>query len=192
MHLCPMSLSVSWFFIQTPIPWATILCIILYRHDLSQLVHPFKDRCSIRDWKSVFQDLDIPLEISSSSAKQSGIPRVVVLILHLQADISERYPNIGFYTLVLAIVAGSSLLSSLVVVHVLMEDASFLNSRFSEIISAGLQFVSAFPSIFAMQRYFGPLPSAPGKFHLKKRRPGSLLRYEETLLSLKASEKICL
>src|SRR5487761_660445 len=183
-----MFLSTNWFFVHTPIPCVTILCIIVYRHDLSQLVHPFKERCSIRDWKCVFQDLDIPLKVSSSSRKPSGKPRVVVLIHRLGTEISGRYPCIGFYASVLAVVAGSSLLSSLIVVPVLIGDAFFLNSRFSEIISAGLQFVSAFPSIFAAQRYFGPLPSAPNKFHLKKRRPGSLLRYEETLARPSYSE----
>lgn len=165
-----MFLSTSWFFVYTPIPWATILCIIFYRRDLSQLVHPFKERCSIRDWKCVFQDLEIPVKLSS------GI------------GISERYPNIGFYALVVAIVAGSSLLSSLIVVPLLMEGAPILNSRFDEIVSAGLQFVSAFPSIFAMQRYFGPFPSAPNKFYLKKRRAGSLLRYEKILTPLKKTK----
>ena len=184
-----MSLSALWFFIYTPIPWAAILCVILYRHDLSQLLHPFKDRSSIKDWKSVFCDLDIPLTVSSSSAKRSAKARVALLIHRLPADFSERYPNIRFYTLVLAMVITSSLLSSLIVVPVLIGGPSLLDSRFAAITSAGLQFVSAFPSIFAMQRHFGPFPSAPGKFHLKKRRLGSLLRYEETLAHSSSGSK---
>lgn len=180
-----MFLSAPWFLSEfmwcityTPIPWATILCIILYRHDLSQLVRPFKDRGSIKDWKSVFQDLNIPLKVSSSSGKPGGKPRG---FFSIREDISKRYPNIRFYALVVANVTGSSLLSSLIVLPVLIEDAPLISSRLSVIVSGGLQFASAFPSIFAMQRYFGPFPSAPNKFHLKKRRQGSLLRYEETL-----------
>jgi len=168
-----MSLSALAFFIYTPIPYAVILCIILYRHDLSQLVHPLKDRCSVRDWKSLFDDLEIARKTSSSSSKKEGNG--------IRLDFLERHPNIGFYLSVLAIVTSVSLLSSLVVVPVLLEGDSLPYSRFILIISAGLQFVSATPSTLAMLQYFGPFPSPPGKFHLKKRRPGSLLRYEETL-----------
>ena len=176
-----MSLSAIAFFIYTPIPYAAILCIILYRHDLSQLVHPLKDRCSIRDWKSVFDDLEIAHKASSSSSKTEGNGTVGFSIERLLLDILERHPDMGFYASMLAIVTCVSLLSSLLAVPVLIGGDSFTYSRFILIISAGLQFVSAIPSTFTMQRYFGPFPSPPGKFHLKKRRPGSLLRYEKTL-----------
>ena len=174
-----MSLSAIAFFIYTPIPYATILCIIQYRHDMSQLIHPLKDRCSLRDWKSVFDDIEIDHKASSSSTKTEGI--VGFSIGRLRLDILERHPDIGFYASVLAIVTIVSLLSSLIAVPVLTGGDSLPYSRFILIISAGLQFLSAIPSTFAMQRYFGPFPSPPGKFHLKKRQPGSLLRYEKTL-----------
>jgi hypothetical protein len=184
-----MSISVFSFFVYTPIPWVTILCIILYRHDLLQLLHPFKERCSVRDWKSVLQNLEIPLKFSSSLGTPTEINGTVFLVRRLRATFSERYPNIVFYALVIVIVAGSSLLSSLIVSPLLFGGASFLNSRFSGLVSAGLQIVSAIPSIFAMQRYFGPLPSAPNKFHLRKRRLGSLVRYEQTLRGTFSSVK---
>lgn len=154
-----MSLSALWLFVYTPIPWGAVLCIILYRHDLSQLAHPFKDRSSVKDWKSVLQDLGI----------------------NFTADISDRYPNARFYILIIALVAGSSLLSSAMILRILAGYASLLNPRFTMMVSAGLQLVSTLPSVFAMQRYFGSFPAAPNKFHLKKRRLGSLLRYKETL-----------
>lgn len=174
-----MPLSALWLFVYTPIPWGAVLCIILYRHDLSQLAHPFKDRSSVKDWKSVLQDLGINFKPSSSSGKRTG--RVVVLIHRLRADISDRYPNARFYILIIALVAGSSLLSSAMILRILAGYASLLNPRFTMMVSAGLQLVSALPSVFAMQRYFGSFPAAPNKFHLKKRRLGSLLRYKETL-----------
>jgi hypothetical protein len=176
-----MSLSVFSFFIFTPIPWATILCIILYRHNLSQIVHPFKDRCSKRDWKSVFDDLDIPHKATSSNGKIDGKGRASFSIDDLRTAIFERHSDIGFYASLVAIVTGISLLTSLIVVPVLIMGGPLFYSRFSLITSAGLQFVSAIPSIFAIQRCFGPFPSPPSKFHLKKRRLGSLLRYEEIL-----------
>ena len=168
-----MSLSASWVFLYTPIPWATILLVFLYRHDLSQLFHPIKDRSSVKDWKSMLQYLDIDLE-TSSLGKPRGKPGRV--FLHkLRARISERYPNTRFYILVLAIVASSSLLSSLI------GAALFLNLRFAVLAQVGLQFVSSSPSIFAMKSYFGPFPSGPHKYYLKRKRLGSLLRYGETL-----------
>ena len=176
-----MSLSAFWLFVYTPILWGAVLCIILYRHNLSQLAHPFKDRSSVKDWKAVLQDLGIHFTPSSSSSgKRTG--RVVVLIHRLRADISDRYPNARFYILIIALVAGSSLLSSAMILRILAGYASLLNPRFTMIVSAALQLVSALPSVFAMQRYFGSFPAAPNKFHLKKRRLGSLLRYKETLV----------
>lgn len=174
-------MSLSTVFIYTPIPYAIILCIILYRHDLSQLVHPLKDRCSIRDWKSVFDDLEIAHKAFPSSSKtegKNGPESFSIECLRL-----ERHPDIGFYVSVFAIVTIISLLSSLIAVPVFLTggSSSLPYSHFILIISAGLQFVAAIPSTFAMPRCFGPFPSPPGKFHLKKRRPGSLLRYEKTL-----------
>ena len=72
-----MSLSVLSFFVNTPIPWAAILCIMLYRYDLSQLRHPIKEKCSTSDWKSVFRDLGIVVKeranLSSSDRKTGRI-----------------------------------------------------------------------------------------------------------------------
>lgn len=176
-----MSVSALSLFVYTPFPWVAVLCIILYRHDLSQLFHPFKDRCSVKDVKSVFQILQIPIKGSSTLGRVGERNRTVVCVKRLRTDILERFPNEGFYALVLATVACSSLLSTLIVVPALFGGASFFNSRFGGLVSAGFQIVSALPSIFAMQRHFGPFPSAPNKFHLRKRRLGSLVRYQETL-----------
>jgi hypothetical protein len=178
-----MSVSALSLFVYTPFPWAAILCIILYRHDLSQLFHPFKDRCSIRDMKSVFQNLQIPINGSSTLGRRAGERnRTVLWVKRLRTSILERFPNGRFYAFVLATVAGSSLLSTFIVVHVLFGGASsFIDSRLGGLVSAGFQIFSALPTIFAMQRHFGPFPSAPNKFHLRRRRLGSLARYQETL-----------
>jgi hypothetical protein len=165
-------------FVYTPFPWIATLCIFLYRHDLSRLFHPFKDRCSIRDFKFVFQNLEIPFKESSSLVRVGGKSRAAVWVMHIRANISERFPSAELYALVLIVVAGSSLLSNLIIAPMLFGgESSFLNPKFDGLVSAGFQIVSALPTSFAMQRYFGPFPSAPNKYHLRKRRLGSLVRY---------------
>ena len=175
-----MPLSSISLFISTPIPWATILCIVLYRHDLSQLVHPMKDRCSIRDWKSVLDDLDIPPKKSSMPPNrgEKAARADFSIFERFRAGILEKHPDMGYYAMTLAIVSTVSLLSSFVIVPLLVGQSSILFSRFSLIFSAVFQFVSAIPSIFAMERCFGPFPSPSRKYHLQKRRQGSLVRYE--------------
>jgi hypothetical protein len=167
----------SLLFVYTPFPWIAILCIILYRHDLSRLFHPFKDRCSTRDIKLVFQKLELPFKVSSSSRRRIEKNRAIFWVAKLRTNISERFPSTGLYAFVFVILAGSSLLSTLVVEPLLFGEASFLNPRFDGLVSSAFQIVSVLPSIFAMQRYFGPFPSAPKEYHLKKRRLGSLVRY---------------
>jgi hypothetical protein len=178
-----MSLSmISFFFISTPFPWAVILSLILYRHDLSQLVHPLKDRSSMRDWRSVLHDLDISDKTSSQSSDNRGKWRSSSSKIEcLQADILEEHRDIRYYTTTIIIVSFASLVSSFVLVPFLIEASSFLLTRFDLIISASLQLASAVPSVFAMELYFGPFPSPPNKYHLRKRRLGSLVRYDRTL-----------
>ena len=171
-----MSLSVLLFFVNTPIPWAAILCTMLYRYDLSQLRHPIKEKCSTSDWKSVFRDLGIVVKERanlSSSDRKTG--RITSLIHRFSEEVTERYPNTGFYCLTITVVACSSLIASLAF------DVIFPDSRFVLLMLVGLQFLSALPAIPALQRYFGPFPSPPFKYHLKRRRSGSLLRYEDVL-----------
>jgi hypothetical protein len=172
-----MSVSFLSFFVNTPIPWAAILCIILYRHDLSQIMHPVKERNSMRDWILVFRDLGITAKQSSTNDDHSGRKRgrIVSLIRRFSEDVTERYPNTRFYCFIIAIVVCSSLIASLVFGWV------FLDSRFGALILAVAQFSCALPLVFAMQRYFGSSPSAPFKYHLKSRRTGSLLRYGDVL-----------
>lgn len=173
----------SFFFVYTPFPWVAILCIILYRHDLSQVFHPFKERCSIKDIKSVLQNLEIPLVNSSNFGSLVVKRRAVFCVGRLRTNISERFPSTGLYAVVLVIVASSSLLSTFIVEPVLFGRTAsfFLNSRFDGIVLVGFQIVSALPTTIAMQQYFGPFPSTPNKYHLRKRRLGSLVRYQENL-----------
>ena len=174
--------SPLFLFIHTPLPWSIVLCLVLYRHNLSQLLHPVKERCSIEDWKRVFQYLEIPFG-EPSYLENEGKVRAV------SNNISERYPNIKFYASVFVIIALASTISSAVI---LTGSLSFLNPRLSLLLSSGLQFVSAIPSAFAMQRYFGLFPSPPYKFHLKKNRMGSLIKYADppNTSSVSSSEAI--
>lgn len=172
-----MPLSLSFLFTHTPLPWAAILCLLLYRHNLSLLLHPSRERSSIRDWKQVFQYLEIPFEDSSAS-EESQRSKVLIIL----KSIHERYPNIKFYTFGLSSIAIFSIISSSAVI--LTGGPSFINSHYTFLVAAGLQFLSALPSIFLMQRRFGTFPSPPYRFHLKKSRAGSLLKYEDILRTL--------
>lgn len=174
-----MPLSPAWIIVYTPIPWTVILCIILYRHDLSQLKHPVKERNSTMVWESVFLDLGIPLgqPVKGDVKEKAGIGH---LLHYFSEYIADRYPNAAFYGLITTIIFCSSIISSFLL------GPSFLDSRFGLLMLVGLQFLSALPAILALQRYFGPFPSPPFRYHLKRRRVGSLLRYEDALKSRKS------
>ena len=169
-----MSFSILWLFVHTPVPYIPILCLVFYRHDLSQLAHPFKDQCSLRDWKFTFQDLGMSLRESPTAINSSKEAKRLSSIRVFLSEASEKYPNARFYLAVAAIIACSSVLSSVVL-------GVFFDSRFSQLFSSVLQLCSSLPSIPAMQRCFGSFPSPHCKYHLKSRRTGSLLRYQELL-----------
>lgn len=169
-----MSLSAALLFVYTPIPWTVILCIILYRHDLAQLKHPVKERNSTREWKLVFLDLGIPSR-QTTNVSIKGKSGMMHLIHCASEYIADRYPNTTFYGLVITIITCSSMISSLLLAP------SFIDSRVGLLMLIGLQFLSAIPLIPGLQRYFGPFPSPPFRYHLKRRRGGSLLRYDDVL-----------
>jgi hypothetical protein len=183
----PSGILFSIFFTFTPIPWAAILCLVLYRYDLSRLFHPLKDRSSTKDWRRVLDDLGIARDGSLTYGKTDRKRRSYFSIQRFWSGIIERNPDVGFYLSVLVIVTSISLFSSLIIRPVLMGMDPLLYSRFGFMISTGFQFVSALPSVFLMQRFLGPFPSPPFRFHLKKNRLGSLLIYEADL-NLKSSE----
>jgi len=185
--MSPSGILFSIFLTNTPVPWTAILCLLLYRHDLSRLLHPLKDRGSTKDWRRVLDDLGIPPEGSLIYRKTDIKCRSHFSIQRFWSGLIEVSPDAGLYLSVLVIVASISLFSSLIVRPVLMGMAPLLYARFSSTISVGFQFLSALPTVFLMQRFLGPFPSPPFKFHLKKNRLGSLLIYE-TALNLKASE----
>ena len=149
-----------------------ILCLVLYRHNLSQLIHPVKERCSIKDWKDVFAYLEISIDQPNSTKKYNRSKVRTIL-----DDISEGYPSIKFYTFAIALTSILSIISSEFALRVSLS----FNSHFTYLLFPLVQLVSSVPSIFAMQRFFGSFPTPPYKFHLKKNRTGSLLKYTPDL-----------
>lgn len=130
----------------------------------------------------MFQYLAIPLDEPSNSPKEDKRSKIYAI----SKEISERYPNIKSYTLVFAVISIASIFSSaftMIGIH------SIINSRLALLLSAGLQFVSALPSIYTMQLYLGSIPSPPYRFHLKKNRVGSLLGYLDSLAILERKRK---
>jgi hypothetical protein len=167
-------------FAYTPLPWILALCLSLYRHDLSQLIRPLKDGRSVVMWKKVFLELGIPLSIENSNQGKKTRPNTLARFNHLFSIASEKYPTLGFHLLVLSMVLGCSLISSFLVEPLFLPGDSNSN-RGSFLIPCVLQLLSAIPSTLSMQRHFGPFPIGPYKVHLRKRRPGSLLRYSKSI-----------
>ena len=55
-------------FLYTPVPYWGVFVLLLYRHDLSRLCHPFRDDGSPRNWWSVLNHLGL-LELRASHAR---------------------------------------------------------------------------------------------------------------------------
>jgi len=173
---------ISLFFILAPFPWATILCIILYRYDLSRLFHPSKNGCSKRDWRSVLEDLHFSHKRSAILAEASGKRSMsFTSIGECLTEFLEGHEDLPCYITALGIASGASLLSSLVLGPCLAAASPRLVSHLGVVFSAAFQVLAAVPTVFAMERFFGPFPSPPNRYHLQKHRLGSLLRYERTL-----------
>jgi hypothetical protein len=171
-----LSIPPSVFFTYTPIPWTIILLIFLYKNDLSQLLHPVKEKDSIHDWRSALRKLGLYFQadrkLGNSKPRPAPSSRFIV-------HIRERYPNTMFYSLMGIVVTSSSLLSSLLLAPMLVKISP--GFRFEELLLVFLQLFSALPCVLVVRRFFGPFPGAPFKFHLKKLRRGSLLKYVSSL-----------
>jgi hypothetical protein len=96
-------------FLYTPLPYVGIFILVLYRHDLSRLFHPFKDDGRLRSWWSVLNYLD--LLDKERAAKRPGrkvLPYVVVLAFSATVSLSwvlKLFPPLWYY---LVIVQGMS------------------------------------------------------------------------------------
>jgi len=49
----------NWLFLYTPIPYLVVMYFVAYRHDLTRLVKPFRDRTGSREWWSVCEHLGL-------------------------------------------------------------------------------------------------------------------------------------
>lgn len=169
-----------WLFLYTPIPWVVIVMIVLYRHDLLQLAHPFKDSWSINDWRSTLEDLHILIKSSQNSSGPAERSKIGALLQGVGREISEKFPNARFYILIAGFSAGASVVSSSIFVP-LFEAQSGLKPTYVMFVLALLQLLSAFPLILAVRRYSGAFPSRPFKYHLDQTRTGSLVRYLDSV-----------
>jgi len=63
-------------FLYTPVPYWGMLVLVLYRHDLSRLFHPFKDDGSPIKWWSVLNHMSL-LGTAQSARRPRNIRRVL-------------------------------------------------------------------------------------------------------------------
>jgi len=74
-------------FLYLPIPYWVAFLLLLYRHDLSRLSHPFRDDGSLRNWWSVLSHLGI----LDAGVRRPGRAREIlrcVIYLSLSAGVS--------------------------------------------------------------------------------------------------------
>ncbi|MDG7022973.1 MAG: hypothetical protein JRN45_00470 [Nitrososphaerota archaeon] len=152
----------------TPLIWWLVVYFFLFRHELSRLLHPIRERRGLKDWVAVLSDLRL-IDSASPALQEEGKEKwwrksrtthllLSSLVLWLSAvlvsnfvDISQTLPG-GFpYGLLKALLPSLFLFA--------------------------LQALPAIPLIILTYRYCGPRPVKKEEMQLSKNRKGSLIRY---------------
>ena len=99
-------------FLYTPIPYFVMFVLLLYRHDLSRLRHPFKDDGSRRAWWVVLNHLDLLTAERATripSRKREFLPYAVFLSVSVLLSLSwtlRAFPLLWYYLVVVQGIAG--------------------------------------------------------------------------------------
>lgn len=95
MVLSPYMDVVEIWFLYIPLFYWGAFVVLLYRHDLSRLFHPFADRSGPRQWWSVLLDLGL-LSLQQASSRppdrRRHLPYFVYLVLALGPSLSWALP----------------------------------------------------------------------------------------------------
>jgi hypothetical protein len=99
-------------FLYTPIPYSAAFVLLLYRHDLSRLRHPFRDDGTPRTWWVVLNHLGLLTTQQAAripSRKRESLPYAVLLSVSSVLSLSwllGAFPLLWYYLVIVQGVAG--------------------------------------------------------------------------------------
>src|ERR1035438_10104730 len=88
-----------------PLPYWAAFLLLLYRHDLSRLSHPFRDDGSMRSWWSVSNHLGLldPEQATRRPGRRDYLPYLVYLVVSLAVSLSwvlKLLPPLWYYLII--------------------------------------------------------------------------------------------
>lgn len=147
----------------TPLSWWLIFYFLAYRHELSRLVHPVRERRGLRDWVAVLARLKLMDAAALAPAQR------LKMELGLKAERRRAGRTKALYLLsFLVLWLSAVLVSKLAIMPQPLAEAA---------LPALLQLAPAVPLIVATYRRCGAFPFHPIRYHLPSGRKGSLLKY---------------
>jgi hypothetical protein len=152
----------------TPLVQALFVYIVLYRYDLSRVLHPMYERRGDREWRRVLTGLGLIIQADEKQEKRKEKEREVA--------VPVRAVSLG------AVVLISTILIDAVITPVLSASLPVFSRIpiLSVVTQALLQFIPAFIALIGMARFWlGPIPVPPYKYALPGKRLGSLVRHLE-------------
>jgi len=101
--------AIGVIFLYQPVPYWIAFVLVLYRHDLSRLIHPVRDDDSLRNWWSVLTYLSIlDARTRRPSRKKEILPFVVYLSISAGVSLSWTFRLLPLVWYCLIIVQGIS------------------------------------------------------------------------------------
>ena len=155
----------------TPLVQTLFVYIVLYRYDLSRVLHPMYERRGDREWRRVLTGLGLIIQADAKQEKKRKKERREVVVA-----VPVRAVSLG------AVVLISTILIDAVVTPVLSASLPVFSRIpiLSVVTQALLQFIPAFIALIGMARFWlGPIPVPPYKYALPTKRLGSLVRHLE-------------
>jgi hypothetical protein len=97
-------------FLYLPIPYWAVFLLLMYRHDLSRLVHPVRDDGSLRNWWAVLSYLGL---LDAGTRRPSRMKEILPYLLYLSisAGVSlswtfEVFPLFWYYLIIVQGISG--------------------------------------------------------------------------------------
>jgi len=92
-------------FLYLPLPYWGVFLLLLYRHDISRLSHPFRDDGGMRNWWSVSNHLGLldPEKATRKPGRRDYLPYVGYLGVSLAVSLSwvlRVFPPIWYYLII--------------------------------------------------------------------------------------------
>jgi hypothetical protein len=92
-------------FLYLPISYWAVFLLLLYRHDLSRLSHPFRDNGSTRNWWSVANHLGLldPEKATRKPGRRDYVPYLGYVIVSVAGSLSwvlRLFPPFWYYLII--------------------------------------------------------------------------------------------